>query len=300
MNVEYLYRIRANDIPPKVSSLCFAHAIISAWVFFFCGIIIAICEEYNMKKYALASDFDNTLHFRDGKFGYIKDVDRQAIQRFRKEGSLFGICTGRPLIGLLNEVRDNLEVDFNIVSTGSLICEFDEKNTPIYQKTITKERALDMIHTWRGDVDFYLHADGLVYTFEGFRHAYPSQIVLQDESELDGKVITGMSGHTTGFEVSEKIVAQMSTMYDDVSIYQNNEWMDVVPLGVSKGTAILELKKMWNIDVFGFIGDGRNDIPSLQAADVSFTFPYATDDVKAEADYIVESVAEAIEVLKKM
>ena len=60
-----------------------------------------------------ASDFDNTLHFvnEEGK-GYFKKEDLEAIEKFQKEGNLFGLCTGRPYM----DYREILKVDQNWIS----------------------------------------------------------------------------------------------------------------------------------------------------------------------------------------
>ena len=48
------------------------------------------------KMKILASDFDNTLFFRDG----VHKQDVEAIRTFQKQGHLFGLCTGRQLEGI--------------------------------------------------------------------------------------------------------------------------------------------------------------------------------------------------------
>lgn len=48
----------------------------------------------------LASDFDNTLFFRDFRNdgeGYIKKTDIEKIEDFQGKGNFFGLCTGRAL-----------------------------------------------------------------------------------------------------------------------------------------------------------------------------------------------------------
>ena len=63
---------------------------------------------------ALASDFDGTLFFENEISDFRKD-DLIAIKRFQKEGHLFGICTGRPLNGIIPHVQDKIDFDFYIL-----------------------------------------------------------------------------------------------------------------------------------------------------------------------------------------
>ena len=48
------------------------------------------------------------------------------------------------------------------------------------------------------------------------------------------------------------------------------------------------------------IGDAWNDVSMIEAADAGFTFDYAPEDVQGKADYVVGSIAEAIEILDSM
>ena len=63
----------------------------------------------------LASDFDNTLYFKNLEKGF-KDSDIQAIRSFQAQGHLFGMCSGRPLAGLLAPLQNIIQPDFFIVS----------------------------------------------------------------------------------------------------------------------------------------------------------------------------------------
>ena len=47
------------------------------------------------------------------------------MKEFQDKGNVFGICTGRPLVGLLEVIHGIIEPDFYIVSTGAIICDHD-------------------------------------------------------------------------------------------------------------------------------------------------------------------------------
>ena len=67
----------------------------------------------------LASDFDGTILFK--YFFKIKDIF--AIKKFQKNGHLIGLCTGRPLNGVLKYTKNIILFDFYILSTGSVILD---------------------------------------------------------------------------------------------------------------------------------------------------------------------------------
>lgn len=79
--------------------------------------------------------------------------------------------------------------------------------------------------------------------------------------------------------------------------------VDIVNKGVSKGTAIEALQKMWNItpeETMAF-GDNYNDVQMLQKAKYSFAMKRADDGVKQYANYIAGDNNEnaVIEEIKK-
>ena len=76
----------------------------------------------------LASDFDGTIFFKD----HVKEEDVKAVKVFQNEGHLFGLCTGRPLIGVTKYVKDDITFDFYILSTGAVI--LDKNMNALYEK----------------------------------------------------------------------------------------------------------------------------------------------------------------------
>ena len=80
--------------------------------------------------------------------------------------------------------------------------------------------------------------------------------------------------------------------------YQNVRHVDVVAAGCSKGTGVDKVRELFGIDLLGGIGDSYNDLPLLQASDISFTFPDAPEELRNAADEIVLSVSGAIEKMR--
>ena len=59
------------------------------------------------------------------------------------------------------------------------------------------------------------------------------------------------------------------------------------------------VKEYLQIQVMAGIGDSFNDMPMLQAAHPSFTFSDSPKVIRGNADYVVDSVAEALDLLGK-
>ena len=246
-----------------------------------------------------ASDFDNTLHFNDGVNGYYKDYDIEAVNMFRNAGNFFGLCTGRPGNGFGTDLDQAPEMDFMIVSTGSLIR--DCNGNTLYEARIPCKDIEELDSLTGEEGDLYIHANGDVYTLRCRRSQYPQQTVVQLVSDIADLHITGVSIHTPSLENASSLTERLNKSFkSELIAFQNQNWLDVIKKGNSKGIAALKAGEIFNADLVAGIGDSFNDIELIRKADVSFTFPYAPDALKCEADYIVDSVAEAIDILMKM
>ena len=55
------------------------------------------------------------------------------------------------------------------------------------------------------------------------------------------------------------------------------------------------MRETWgDVKLYG-IGDSINDLPLLRASDVSYTFPYAPEEVQREATKVVPTIVDALE-----
>ncbi|HAW12776.1 MAG TPA: hypothetical protein DCW34_03645 [Erysipelotrichaceae bacterium] len=249
-----------------------------------------------------ASDFDSTLRFTDEKGnGYFKNEDVKAIDAFRQEGNVFGICTGRPLHGMDEDLKGAPEVDYVIASSGGLITSLEDHDYRIlWEKTIPLQRVIEIYERSEAlGYQIYVHGDGYVYTVDHRRPHYDNQIVLKTLAELNHSHISGISIWTPMDETAAAFTAQLDQEIDDIAAYQNRNWMDIVPEGVSKGTGVIKAMELFHCDHTVCIGDSYNDIPMLIDGELSFTFHSSPQEVKDAADFVVENIAEAIAVAKE-
>lgn len=250
-----------------------------------------------------ASDFDGTIHFVDEKIGgYFKQGDLRAIKKFQENGNLFGLCTGRPLYGFEGDDIGGPECDFIIASTGGIISRKENGLLKVLQEdTITTEQVGKIQELCDGRGILYIHADGHVFTLFERRPGYDSQVVLEHLEDLNGKHVTAISVWTPTLEMAETLTYEINKKFpEEMDAYQNVNWLDAVHHGVSKGSGIKQAKKIFKADMISGIGDSFNDIPSLDAADVAFTFHRCDERVKQHADYIVDSVEQAIAIFEKL
>ena len=131
-----------------------------------------------MKK-ALASDFDNTLYFMNTEERF-RAQDVFEILFFRKEGGLFGICTGRSPDSILDIAGSFLHPDFIISVSGALIVDGEGK--VLDSRSLAPETARAILKEFDGEAAMVVHAGGNVYSFA--EKEYPLQIAIRDFEEL--------------------------------------------------------------------------------------------------------------------
>ena len=238
-----------------------------------------------MKNYQLgfASDFDNTLYFRTG----FRQSDFLAIKEKQKQGLLFGVCTGRSLSGVIKPTNGQIEYDFYIVATGSLI--LDRDRNVLFSKIIEKE-FVDKITQEYGHK--YKIAYNVGSDFYSLHHDYEVVKTISSLNELP-KTVHGISFLTESSDIADKICISLNSKYQ-VSAFHNGPFVDITALGCSKGKALRFLKEHYHLDKIAAMGDSYNDITMLKDSDVSFTFPSSPEEVKQIATYIQPSVKDAI------
>ncbi len=235
-----------------------------------------------MKK-AFASDFDNTLYFKDG----FREKDLLAIERKQKEGLLFGVCTGRSLYGVLVPVKERIHFDFYILATGSLI--LDSRKDPIFSKTIDIDAVLRITQEYQ---EKYHLAYNCGDNFYSLFDEYEIVVQMKDLNMLPSHVY-GISFLTESTAKAYEICQHLSAFYP-VKAYNNGPFVDITANGCSKGEAILRLKKMMNIDFIYGMGDSYNDISMLEKVDTSFTFISSPELVQSKVDKITSSIHESL------
>lgn len=249
----------------------------------------------------LASDFDNTLFFKDG----VHQEDIEAIQRFQAAGNLFGLCTGRQLVGVTypfggskEYCHDEIDYDFYITVSGGVI--FNKDKDVMFRKTIplsiieeiSRLIPIHMSIVYKDEIYMY-HAEGKIWGTP-----------IDSFNELDFKEADAFSFHFPEGDLDDakKAMDFINTHYSDTcAAFQNKNHIDVCGQGCSKGTGVKWVMNHFGIDaknVYG-IGDSWNDLPLLENVTHGYTFTYAPDDVKEKAEHVVGSLSEAIHDIMK-
>ncbi|MBP8593009.1 MAG: HAD family hydrolase [Ruminococcus sp.] len=248
----------------------------------------------DITKAVLLSDMDGTLLTADKR---ISDVDRDAIRRFTELGGRFTVATGRT-IQSFEQYRAMIDLPYPVVMfNGAAIHDFSLGKTlytqplPEEAKAITS-RIMELMPDLGGEV---LRAEG-TYVFSNTPYEQlhtklcnivPEYMELSQIPEGGWlKVLFSMAPEDVPH--LQLLVSQMEL--DTVSFVKSSEiFFEMMPLGVSKGSALRQFRKLpgWEDCSFAAIGDFDNDIEMIQAADLGACPANAENSVKAAADLVL-------------
>lgn len=241
----------------------------------------------------LASDFDNTLWF--GNHMHKKDV--KAIKRFQKHGHLFGLCSGRSLEGVLRPSQKyGLNYDFYILLSGGII--YNKNKEIIFEKKIPLSIVKD-VYDFVNRPNITIVNDNQTYIMNKSKKTKIKGMLIETFDEIGSDEINAFSFHYSLDEIDlvEQITLDINEKFSDyVEAFQNNQHIDLVAKGCSKGNGIAFIKEYYHLeedDVYG-IGDSWNDIPMLKSVTHGYSFTYAPLEVQDLAEGIVDNLAGCI------
>ena len=251
-----------------------------------------------MKK-VFASDFDGTLYF------YQAEDDRklpkenvEKIRQYQAAGHLFGLCTGRQVGGLTPFITGFVEPDFYITSSGANIV--DRNFGAILKRGVDREVA-DILTKELVPKGYRMTLDveGDICVFA--KMDYPGKYyVITGVDDAPEGLIHQVSIHTESLEEAARMAREINERFGDkVEAFQNVVEIDIAPRGCSKGKGVIYLKEYMKEQIgscrlYG-IGDSMNDLPLIEASDVSYTFPYAPVELQRRVTKVVENICEALD-----
>ena len=239
----------------------------------------------------LATDLDGTLIKND----QVTKRDKEAIIKLQKQKELLVVSTGRPYNGV-QMLKDEYKI---FALNGALIV--DTLGTKIKQEIIEKDIIKSIINEIKEEnvaisvesgFNTYLLTDG-----DNLPYPKKERVNSIDEIEEELSLISIYSPEKDILEI-EEVKNKINKKYEDKIIaYRNDIYIDIVPLGCSKGNGIKYIAKQEFIkdDYIYTIGDSWNDVTMFNITKNSFTFHHVEEELKEHAAYLVDSVADCIE-----
>ncbi len=248
----------------------------------------------DISKIVVLSDMDGTLLNSKKR---ISDIDLDAIRRFTDIGGHFTVATGRT-IQAFEQYRACLELKMPVIMyNGAAIYDYSSERVlfthplPDECRKIAQE-LLNAMPDAGGEV---LKLDG-TYVFRnndyqklhtkicGITPFYASLDEIPDGEWL--KVLFAMAPED--MEYIEVLIRQKN--YETVSFVKSSEmFYEMLPVGVSKGSALANYRRLEGMADFKFaaIGDFDNDIEMLREADLGVCPANAEESVKKSSDLVL-------------
>lgn len=250
-------------------------------------------------------DLDGTLlNERKELLPYTKEVLRRALDK----GVVVLTATGRPWMGIPEELRTFPGMHYALTSNGARILDIREGSVLIEQ-LLSRESAkkaleicgkYDTLQEVYYDGQGYASADKMAHV-EKYHHnpnmweyLRTTRIPVQDIFRLVDEEERGLDKVQALFaDMNERRLA-----WDELSRVDGLELVgslgyniEVNAAGVNKGTGLIELGKLLGIkrEEIMACGDGDNDTVMLREVGFGVAMANAEDQVKAAADYITDS-----------
>ena len=268
-----------------------------------------------MKKRLLFLDLDGTL-LNDEK--QITPRNREALNIALQRGHAVIIATGRPMKSTMEQAK-NLGLDqpgcYFIAYNGALIYDW-AGNAQVYRRTLSIPAVLQLFAQAKKmgvHIQTYDTWDVLVEPdcddAEVRRYC---QLIRMDYRVVEeiSTALTEEPVKCLAINYNEKsgLLAFQSWIRENLSeevdcFFSCDQYMEIVPKGMSKGDAVVRLCDMLQVDIADAVaaGDAANDLSMIQAAGIGVAMANGMEEVKAAAQFITKNdnnhdgVAEVVE-----
>ena len=241
-----------------------------------------------INKIILLSDMDGTLLDSNS---VATEKNKEAIKKFVELGGNFGIATGRGhqnALGFLDGVMINTP---SIVYNGSMLYDFEQVK-PSIVKTLPAEELIEsilwvmdsyddvMVQVYGADMSYIVSSRESVDEEILVYHQPATFINLDNIIKEDWVKILISGNHDKLVELEKHLEA--SQLKDKVRwVFSSEIFLEILPLAVSKGTMLHELRKIYSDDhKIIAIGDFYNDIEMIQEADCGIATLNAPEAIK--------------------
>jgi Cof subfamily protein (haloacid dehalogenase superfamily) len=244
----------------------------------------------------VAIDMDGTIlnHSADGSL-FFSQATKDAIQKLKDANIKVAIATGRShsiLAPYLGEI--GLENMYHVMCNGAATVDpmgnfinLHGLGNKTYRDLVTRLSAAGIpFAVFDPDLSYCLP-----YVLDTHAHAYRESTICEDLLSLPAitKVIVGP------YAIDEVRLAigdvEISMAH---SVFQGDDYAEIWPLGMHKGTAVEEVAKIYGIelDEIMAIGDSGNDKAMLAYVGFGVAMGNATDEVKSYAKAVTASIDE--------
>ena len=251
-------------------------------------------------KYIFFSDLDDTL------LNTKKEVTpntRIALKEFTDKGNIFVICTGRGLDSAIKVQKKNgLDFSHSFIAAynGCQIYDCDSGKT-IFKVGLEIPVVRD-IFKMADEYGIYVHtySDEYILTskddeeIQDYRSKVSTPVLFCKEPAdyLDGPPCKIICIELHDHDKQEYFREAVNNKYGNIldTMYSSPYYLELIPKGYGKGTAVKELAKYLEVPLKNTIaaGDAENDNSMIITAALGIAMKNAAEGTKAVADMITE------------
>ena len=249
----------------------------------------------------IAIDLDGTLVNNEGN---ISDENKKAIQKAKDEGVKVVLCTGRPLLGMVEVLKEcNLleDGDYGIKYNGGLIQK--TKTGETVKQVTFEESEIDDIYNMVTDLNMPLNLIDLNRIYEppypkGHESKYDLLMKALPFEPIDMNnlpsdlAVNKMVMCRPKEELDTAIRRIPNSFYERYSIIKSRPvLLEFMPKGVDKGTGLSMLEELLDIkqEEMMAIGDMENDIAMVDYAGLGVAMENGAENVKEISQFITKS-----------
>lgn len=240
-------------------------------------------------------DIDGTLIGHDGTSLVMPESTRIAVKKFRENGNLAFICSGRQIRFILQQFGDNM-FDGYISGNGSHIMF---KGKDIYERNI----SYDMLVSLKDSFDELGVSCSFNSGYKGYSHNMDNERMKRYNSQFNGEPYL-----IKQWDIDNINVSSLDIFYKDESVLKKCiEYFKESLIFNSHGadmSADVSLKNWGKADAIEYIidylnipidntyafGDGHNDIEMLKRVSTGVAMGNSVDELKEVANYITSDI----------
>lgn len=261
----------------------------------------------DFSKTVFVSDLDGTLLKSDKS---VNPTDGEAIRRYKAAGGRFVIASGRPLHTVSGFFDILGRESPMILCNGGVIYDAEHGRT-LYEKDLPEVSA-EIIRDIR---EHFPDVSPEIYTFSK-RYFFHMNTVEKWHQHILGIDFIKADRPEDITEPWNKMlfadeVEVIDRLTEYVKKYEGNgvrfvrsfpKFLEVLPEGVSKGSALKKLVEIMKYDglYIAAAGDYDNDIEMLEAADISFCPADSQDIVKDISDVVLKNTCDTGAIAKAL
>lgn len=259
----------------------------------------------------VASDLDGTII---DKNNFIVDDNFKAIEYLNNNNTSFVICTGKTY-PITKNICSKINATYGIFGNGNQIINL-KTGQEIYKNLLSVDDILTCINIAKNhNLHVHIYTDKEVVSEEllylDLRN-YKLQTSTKSEHAMEFKIVDDIknyiktnkpkvcklviSSNNSTNSVKEEILSKLDVSattirkfgkYKDIVLDKEYEYIDVMPQGVNKNTALKILGDYLNVSSTEMltIGDNLNDLDMVKNAGVGVAVANAYDELKQIANY---------------